>query len=580
MMAALPNDSLSPFERRAARRAKAGRAEGFSRHISLVGLSGSGKSSLGKKLSSLLAHRFVDLEKEVTSKIKNIDMRDPGGVARRARERSIIRDVFETEERLVFATSESTFSDPTMRKWLRENTLTIYLATSPKEIVLRRAEQDPGLRENDIRAASAERAIKRVLRRQEIYYQEAEQNLNTDGKSLSALAEILLNTLLPSKKEFASSSPRTSQRNIREQSPLAGNKNLLHLHSSAGEFNIHYTETSGLSLIEEIVTACTGPRIAIITDPNISQHHLDKLEGQLIEKGKLVSIHLVEEGEESKNTGVVAQLSDALFDAGLEKDDSLIALGGGVISDITAFSAGLFEKKLNFIQIPTTTGAALNASCSGIAQLHSGRRQNALTLKIAPKIVFIVSDFLKTQPLSAHLTGLTEAVAIALSQDLELLDHISRNAERLMRFETQDLFTMLRKATHYKTQGFSRREKKYPHGIPLKLGETIGHAIEVGEEFQINPAEAHALGMIAEAEWAESEGWAVRTSTLLQRTFDRMGLSDSWSEKQISISSLGEKQNKLGALIKIQTLVKPGEVKTREIPLSLLKSFVTTRRHP
>ena len=201
-------------------------------------------------------------------------------------------------------------------------------------------------------------------------------------------------------------------------------------------------------------------------------------------------------GETSKTLGTASRLFDQLLEMGLTRDDTLIALGGGVVGDMTGFVASTFLRGIDFIQVPTTTLAAVDSSVGGKTAVNTPRGKNLVGTFHAPKGVFIAVSHLATQEREQHGAGLVEALKMAATLDVPLFETISDQAPLLLNYDAETLLPVLAKSIQLKA--FVVAEDEHERGIRavLNYGHTIGHAIESLSNYNIPHGQAVVIGMM------------------------------------------------------------------------------------
>ena len=243
--------------------------------------------------------------------------------------------------------------------------------------------------------------------------------------------------------------------------------------------------------IDELQEIKLKGKVAIITNPKVGGLWLDFLLQRLDCEQKFIIT--IPDGEEYKNTASVEQILDQLFSSKLDRKSTLIALGGGVISDITGFCASIYERGIDFINIPTTLLAQVDASVGGKTGVNNRFGKNLIGSFYQPRAVYCESKFLSTLPAREFAAGVAEAVKMAVCFDGELFKF----------FETHDLKSadeishIIARCVAIKANVVARDERENGIRAALNYGHTFAHAIEQSTSYtRFLHGEAVAIGMV------------------------------------------------------------------------------------
>ena len=243
--------------------------------------------------------------------------------------------------------------------------------------------------------------------------------------------------------------------------------------------------------IDELQEIKLKGKVAIITNPKVGGLWLDFLLQRL--KCEQKFIITIPDGEEYKNTASVEQILEQLFSSKLDRKSTLIALGGGVISDITGFCASIYERGIDFINIPTTLLAQVDASVGGKTGVNNRFGKNLIGSFYQPRAVYCESKFLSTLPAREFAAGVAEAVKMAVCFDVELFKF----------FETHDLKSadeislVIARCVEIKAGVVERDERESGVRAVLNYGHTFAHAIEKITDYKkFLHGEAVAIGMV------------------------------------------------------------------------------------
>lgn len=256
----------------------------------------------------------------------------------------------------------------------------------------------------------------------------------------------------------------------------------------------------GLSHIgEKISNLKIGKKILVVSNPEIFDYYgqitIDSLEKQGFE----VNYHLIPAGENHKNLDSIAHIYDTALKCRLERNSTMIALGGGVIGDMTGFAAATWLRGINFIQIPTTLLAMVDASVGGKTGVNHPQGKNLIGAFYQPKFVLIDATVLKTLPEREFRAGMAEVIKYGVIWDKTLFEALenAQSIDSLNNFDGVLLNDILTRSCQAKADVVSQDEKESGLRAILNYGHTIGHAIESLTNYEtFIHGEAVAIGMV------------------------------------------------------------------------------------
>ena len=250
-----------------------------------------------------------------------------------------------------------------------------------------------------------------------------------------------------------------------------------------------------------------GRDIFLFTDPVVNE-----LYGDEVRKGfkNRVRVFEVPRGERHKNLKEASRLYDQLIRCGAHRDSLIVALGGGVVGDLAGFVAATFMRGINYIQVPTTLLAQVDAAIGGKTGVNHPRGKNLIGCFFQPKMVYIDIKTLTALPARELRTGLAEVVKYGVIEDADFFKFLETNAHHLntKAFEAEDTLraalklwqTIVAESAKIKARVVEKDEKESHHRMTLNFGHTIGHAIEAQTRYRaFNHGEAVAIGMVAAA---------------------------------------------------------------------------------
>jgi 3-dehydroquinate synthase len=258
-------------------------------------------------------------------------------------------------------------------------------------------------------------------------------------------------------------------------------------------------------------------KIAIVTNTTVANLHLKTLLSKIT--ANTLRIIIIPDGEEYKNFKTIEYILDKMFEYKLDRKSILVAFGGGVVGDMTGFAASIYQRGIDFIQIPTTLLSQVDASVGGKTGINNKYGKNLLGAFHQPKAVYIDTTFLKTLPQREFNAGFAEIVKMATTFDKELFEFLE-NADL-----TNDdmLKKVVAKCVQLKAEIVSKDEKETGIRAALNYGHTFGHVIENETNYnKFLHGEAVAIGMIMANKLACELGFmleeeALRIKILLEK---------------------------------------------------------------
>lgn len=257
-----------------------------------------------------------------------------------------------------------------------------------------------------------------------------------------------------------------------------------------------------------------GMRAMVVTNATIGQYYLDTLKDSLTIEGFTVSSVVIPEGEESKNIETLKYIYDSLISANLDRGSVLVALGGGVIGDITGFAAATYLRGISYVQVPTTLLAQVDSSVGGKTGINHEKGKNLIGAFYQPRFVIIDVRTLDTLPEREFISGLAEVVKYGIIYDRDLFEFILGNADKLLARDKDCLMSIVTRSCEIKASIVTRDERESGLRAILNFGHTLGHAIESLTEYKTYlHGEAVSIGMVQAARISEKMGYSVKADT-------------------------------------------------------------------
>ena len=247
-------------------------------------------------------------------------------------------------------------------------------------------------------------------------------------------------------------------------------------------------------------------KILIITDDGIPKNHIKKLKNAI--NNKNVYIFSLKSGEKSKSFSSYQKILNKLFELKFDRSDIVIAFGGGVVGDITGFSAATYMRGIKYIQIPTTLLAQVDSSVGGKTAINVTQGKNLVGAFYNPSLVIVSTYFLNTLSDEEFKSGLGEVVKYALIGNKKLRSIIEENSQQIISRKESVLKTIIEESIKTKSKIVTKDEKENGIRAILNFGHTFGHAIEAYKNYKgITHGAAITLGMVIASRISFFEGY-------------------------------------------------------------------------
>jgi len=239
-------------------------------------------------------------------------------------------------------------------------------------------------------------------------------------------------------------------------------------------------------------------KLVIITDPTVKRLYGDTLKRSLTSNGFKVLVLEVPEGEEQKSLETAGNLYSDLSNFHAERTTPILALGGGVIGDLTGFIAATYLRGVPLVQIPTTLLAQVDSSIGGKVALNHGQLKNKIGAFYQPRLVISDITTLRTLTTRELSDGLAEIVKYGVIGGKGLFTYLGRNIDKVKSLDEGALEEIIFRVAKIKAKVVEKDERDFDLRNILNYGHTIGHAIESASDFKVGHGEAVAIGMLVE----------------------------------------------------------------------------------
>ena len=468
-------------------------------NIFLVGLMGAGKTTIGRLLARRLDMTFIDSDHEIEARtgatipwIFEIE----GEASFRRREADVIRELT-AQNGIVLATGGGAVLNPDSRALLAERGTVIYLRASVSSILQRTAHDKnrPLLQTADPRKKLEDL----TAQREPLYREIADMVIDTGRPNVQSMVQTILDQL---EADNAAREQANAKTTMNEQACISLNVEL-------GDRSYPIAIGRGLLDDASLLNRHIGGsgKVAIVTNTTVAPLYLDKIAGPLRAAGRDVVPIILRDGEEFKNWESLNEVFDALLANKCDRKTTLVALGGGVIGDMTGFAAATYMRGVPFVQIPTTLLAQVDSSVGGKTGINHPLGKNMIGAFYQPRAVIADTATLDTLPDRELSAGLAEVIKHGAILDAAFFDWIEANIGKLVARDHAALAHAIARSCEIKADVVARDEREGGLRAVLNFGHTFGHAIEAGMGYGAwLHGEAVGCGMVMAADLSRRLG--------------------------------------------------------------------------
>ncbi len=350
----------------------------------------------------------------------------------------------------------------------------------------------------------------------------------------------------------------------------------------------HYPIYIGENLLNNpsLLPVKAGDKVMIVSNPTVASHYLPTVRGTLESLGCKVRSCLLPDGEQYKTLEYLDKIYQALLSENYGRDCLLVALGGGVIGDITGLAAATYQRGVRFIQIPTTLLAQVDSSVGGKTAVNHPLGKNMIGAFYQPQAVIIDINTLQTLPPREFSAGFAEVLKYGIALDAEFLAWLETHFEAIWALSPDALKQTVARCCQLKAEIVARDEREKGERALLNFGHTFGHAIESQQGYgNWLHGEAVATGMLLALALSASNAEGVkkgvtsqdfqRIKTLLQRANLPVQPPEAMTAEQFLTFMQRDKKNLAGKIRLVLISTLGHSYVTSDVPESAIKATLS-----
>lgn len=293
-------------------------------------------------------------------------------------------------------------------------------------------------------------------------------------------------------------------------------------------------------------------KICIVSDSQVAEIYIDSMINLLKNSFDHVFSFVFPAGESSKNIDTVQMLYESLINNGFDRHDLLVAFGGGVVGDLTGFTAATYLRGIDFIQIPTSLLAQVDSSIGGKTGVDFKQYKNMVGAFYQPKLVYMNLSVLQTLSQRQFLSGIAEILKHGLIKDRSYFDWMTQNMDSIYQLDPAALEEMIYRSCNIKREVVENDPTEKGERALLNFGHTIGHAVEKLSDFSMYHGECVAIGCIAASYLSCKMGLISEEDFALIRK--------AFSDFNLPISVKGQDANEILKTTKSDKKMKAGRI--------------------
>lgn len=487
--------------------------------IFLTGLSGAGKSTVGRHVATLLNWDFMDTDDLVAAQAGmsvGRALTEYGETRFRQLESDALR-IAASRERVVIATGGGLIISEANRTFMYEQGLVIYLRVEIETAWQRIQEHLRTAGEQAERplvlGSDGQQRLRDLLATRTAWYEEAPVQVVTDAASVEhVVQQVFVNALAHGQLRAADSVSISSTLRL------------------AGALSQATIAWGSLCQLPEALRAVKAQRrVFIVTDASVGALYADAVCALLEQQGLEPQVFTVPAGEVSKSFACLQRALDWLVELRAERSEPVVALGGGVVGDLTGFVASCYQRGVPLIQLPTTLLAQVDSAIGGKTGINHARGKNLIGAYYQPELIFVDPAVLLTLPERVYREGWAEIVKYGVILDAELFALLEERLPDLQRRDADLLTSVVARCIRLKMDVVQGDERDSGLRNLLNYGHTFGHALEATTEYGAwLHGEAVSIGMEVAGNLAVMRGLITQDDLTRQRNLlAAIGLPDA-----------------------------------------------------
>lgn len=545
-------------------------------HVFLIGLSGSGKSTVGRLLAQHLGRLLIDIdaliEQEYGERIPVIFNRH-GEAYFRSLESRILAQAVQHRDEAIIVTGGGVVVLAENRALMVRHGVRVFMQVAPHVSLARlqaqhAREQQQGYTPEIRPLLSGPDPLtnlQEMLTARELWYREAEVICSTQDKSVEQITMEIIAML-------------TDLNLSAKVDPI-----VRHVHVGIGYDAV--VDWGGLRRLPFYLQQLQmPPRVFVVTDSNIHDIYIPSMVENLIAAGFEPHVYAIPAGEGSKSQQQLFMLYDWLLELHAERREAIIALGGGVVGDLVGFAASTYLRGVPLIQIPTSLLAQVNSAIGGKTGINHTRGKNLIGAFYHPRLVLADPSVLSSLPVRSRTEGWAEIVKYGIILDAELFTLLDAHADVLRKFSQVPaalLCQIIARCIDLKVAVIENDEREQGLRAILNYGHTFGHALEnVSGYGEWLHGEAVSIGMVVAAALAQEAGLFAASDVARQnQLLAALGLpivySGSAQARDILVAMQLDKKV-VGKQLRWIMPKKIGEVVAMPLPAELVERVVSS----
>jgi shikimate kinase/3-dehydroquinate synthase len=467
--------------------------------IVLIGLPGSGKTAASRALARRLGWRQVDCDDLIVAQeARSIPQIFAQSGERRFREieAAVVSQATQLEQ-VVIGTGGGAILSADNRQRLWRDAFVVNVQAQPSTLLQRLRPAGSGTDARPLLSGDdPEARLLALAQERSALYDLADWTVRTDGLSASEVAAEIARVF----QAFATRLVRRPGRMLAHQSAQVSASRDRDVAASVRTPTGAYDIVVGWETIAgagaRLRSLGISGRVRVVTDDNVGRLHADALIASLEAADYETSVYSLRPGEDNKTLSAAESLFDWLISERAERREAIVALGGGVVTDLAGFAAATFLRGVPLVHVPTSLLGAVDAAIGGKVAVDHRLGKNLVGSFYQPKLVLIDGSLLRTLPQRELTSGWAEVIKHGLICDRDLVSYLEEHAAAVTSLDPEALLPVLRRSVKIKADVVSADERETGLRSTLNYGHTIGHALEAALAYQ-GPlhGEAVAVGM-------------------------------------------------------------------------------------